>query len=98
MFWLDSWLPNGPICRTAPNLFRAVARHRRKCSVKDALYDWRWTRDITGVPTAVVLPPLGRHGARSAAAARLRPFRLEVDRLRAATTPPPLRTARSLSA
>jgi hypothetical protein len=55
MFWLDSWLLDRPICHTAPNLFRAVTQHRRKCSIKDALYDRRWTRNITGAPTAAVL-------------------------------------------
>ena len=36
-FWTDSWLSNGPICRSAPNLFRAVASRRRNRTVKDAL-------------------------------------------------------------
>lgn len=54
-FWLDSWLPAGPLCRTAPNLFAAVAPRRRRRTVRHALEEQRWTRDITGAPTAPVL-------------------------------------------
>jgi len=54
-FWTDSWLPNGPICRSAPILFRAVACRRRNRTVKDALDGRQWTREITGAPTAAVL-------------------------------------------
>jgi len=54
-FWTDSWLSNGPICRSAPNLFRAVACRRHNRTVKDALDGRQWTRDITGAPTAAVL-------------------------------------------
>lgn len=39
LFWIDSWLPNGPICRLAPNLYKAIASRRRRRSVRDALLD-----------------------------------------------------------
>lgn len=38
-FWMDSWLPTGPIFRSAPSLFQAVARRRRYRAVRDALTD-----------------------------------------------------------
>jgi hypothetical protein len=55
LFWTDSWLPDGPVCRCMPNLFRAIPSRHRKRSVRDALNDYRWTRDISGAPTAAVL-------------------------------------------
>lgn len=54
-FWTDSWLPNGAICDFAPNLFRAIGRHRRNRTVREALLNHQWARDITGAPTAQVL-------------------------------------------
>lgn len=54
-FWKDSWLPDGPLCRTAPNLFRAVAARRRERTFRDALNGRQWVRDIMGAPTAAVL-------------------------------------------
>lgn len=54
-FWMDAWLPDGAICATAPSLFRAVGSHRRAHSVRDALHNRQWTRDITGALTASVL-------------------------------------------
>jgi hypothetical protein len=54
-FWEDSWLPDGPLRRTAPNLYLAVAARRRARKVRDALHDKQWTRDVTGAPTAAVL-------------------------------------------
>jgi hypothetical protein len=54
-FWTDAWLPDGAICNFAPNLFRAVGKRRRSRSVRDALNNRQWLRDITGAPTAVVL-------------------------------------------
>lgn len=54
-FWTDSWLPRGAIYDFAPNLFRAVACRRRRRTVKDALANRQWARDITGAPTAIVL-------------------------------------------
>lgn len=55
MFWTDSWLLDGPICQSAPNLYRAIAKRHRKRPIKDALTERRWTRDITGAPIAAVL-------------------------------------------
>ena len=52
---MDSWLPDGAICNFAPNLFQAVGCRRRKCTVKEAVTNHQWARDITGAPTVVVL-------------------------------------------
>ena len=49
------WLPSGAIPTFAPNLFKAVGRRRLGRSVKDALTDRHWVRDITGAHTAPVL-------------------------------------------
>jgi hypothetical protein len=55
-FRTDAWLPAGAIPSFVPNLFRAVGRRRRLGrSVRDALTDHRWVRDITGARTAPVL-------------------------------------------
>jgi len=54
-FWTDNWLPCGPICLAAPDLFSAVGRRRRGRSVREALMARRWTRDITGATTAAVI-------------------------------------------
>lgn len=54
-FWYDSYLPDGPLCRTAPNLFLAVAAWRRGRMVRDALNGRQWVKDVTGAPTAAVL-------------------------------------------
>jgi hypothetical protein len=54
-FWIDVWLPDGAIPTFAPNPFKTVGRRRLGRSVKDALTDRRWVRDITGAPTAPVL-------------------------------------------
>lgn len=55
LFWTDSWLPDGPIYTFAPSLFRAVGRRRRGRTVRDALTDRRWVRDITGARTVPVI-------------------------------------------
>jgi hypothetical protein len=54
-FWTDRWLPAGAIPSFTPNLFRAVGRRRLGRSVRDALADRRWVRDITGARTVPVL-------------------------------------------
>lgn len=54
-FWTDAWLLAGAISTFAPNLFRDVGHRRLGCSVRDALTDRRWVRDITGTRTALVL-------------------------------------------
>jgi hypothetical protein len=38
MFWTDSWLPDGPIASSAPNLFRAIRPRLRGRCVKEALH------------------------------------------------------------
>lgn len=55
LFWTDSWRPDGPISSSSPNLYNAVPPRRRKRTVRDALADNQWCRDITGAPTAQVL-------------------------------------------
>jgi hypothetical protein len=54
-FWTDSWLPIGPLSLTAPNLFNAISRSGRARTVKDALLQRRWARDISGATTMQVL-------------------------------------------
>jgi hypothetical protein len=54
-FWSDSWLPDGPLCRQVPLLFRAISRTGRKRSIKEALMQNRWVNDITGALTTQVL-------------------------------------------
>ena len=54
-FWTDSWLPDGAICTFAPNLVRAVGCRRRNRTIRDAMLNHQWARDITGAPTGPVL-------------------------------------------
>lgn len=54
-FWLDSWLPAGPIKEFAPALFQAVRPRHRKRAVRDALLDHSWVRDIGGSLSAAAL-------------------------------------------
>lgn len=54
-FWYDSWLPEGPLYISAPNLFQAVGVRRRRRTVREALCGRQWVKDITGAPTAAVL-------------------------------------------
>lgn len=37
-FWIDHWLPEGPICTFALNLFHAVGARRRSRTVREALH------------------------------------------------------------
>lgn len=55
LFWTDSWLPDGPIERSAPTLFARVGHRRRRRTVKDALTAHRWVRDIAGARTQPVM-------------------------------------------
>jgi hypothetical protein len=56
LFWLDNWLPEGPIKLLAPHLFRAVGtRVKKRRKVAEALVDARWFRDIMGPVTPAVL-------------------------------------------
>lgn len=43
------------MCQFAPSLFRAVGCRRRGCSVRDALHNRQWARDIAGAPTVAIL-------------------------------------------
>jgi hypothetical protein len=54
-FWTDAWLPEGQIRSFVPHLFRAIGTRFLKVAVKDALYQRRWVRHITGARTAPVL-------------------------------------------
>jgi hypothetical protein len=54
-FWIDSWLPDGPICRFAPHLFGAIGKRKRGKSVRDAITNRSWVWDIQGAPVAHVL-------------------------------------------
>lgn len=45
-FWTDSWLLDGPICSFAPNLFRAIGRRWRAHTVREAMTQHQWSRDI----------------------------------------------------
>jgi hypothetical protein len=54
-FWTDAWLPDGAIRSFAPNLYAAVGKRSRRRTVKDALCNRRWVRDITGARTAAVI-------------------------------------------
>ena len=54
-FWIDAWLPVGQIKAFAPHLFRAVGKRFLKTSVKDAIFQHRWVRHISGAHTVPVL-------------------------------------------
>jgi hypothetical protein len=54
-FWTDSWLPEGAICRFVPHLFNAVAKRQRHKTVREAITNRSWVRDIRGARTAHVL-------------------------------------------
>jgi hypothetical protein len=54
-FWTNSWLPDGTICAFVPNLFRAVGCRRHNRTIRDAMLNHQWARDITGAPIALVL-------------------------------------------
>jgi hypothetical protein len=52
-FWTDAWLPEGQIRTFVPHLFRAVGKRFHKVTVKDALFQRRWVRHITGARTVL---------------------------------------------
>jgi hypothetical protein len=54
-FWTYAWLPAGQIKTFALYLFRAVSRRFLKTSAKDAIFQHRWVRHITGAHTAPML-------------------------------------------
>lgn len=45
-FWIDSWLPDGPICRFAPLLFNTIEKRRRQKFVHEAIINRSWVRNI----------------------------------------------------
>lgn len=52
LFWTDKWVDGRSIKQLAPNLFQAVpGKVARSRSVKDALHNRAWTRDIKGAMT-----------------------------------------------
>jgi hypothetical protein len=53
--WTDPWLPDGPICHFTPHLSNAIPKHHRGKSVRDAITNRSWVRDIHGAPVAHVL-------------------------------------------
>jgi hypothetical protein len=55
LFWTDSWLPAGKINSFAPHLFRAVGKRYLNTTVKDAMFQHRWVRQISGARTTAVL-------------------------------------------
>ena len=55
MFWTDSWLPDGPLVRSAPRLFARVSVRSRKRPVRAAMEGDRWVRDITGSRTQQIM-------------------------------------------
>jgi hypothetical protein len=55
LFWTDTWLLAGKISSFAPHLFRAVGKRYLKTPVKDAMFQHRWVRHISGARTTAVL-------------------------------------------
>lgn len=53
--WTDCWASVGPLCKFAPAVFAATSRAGKKRSLRDALPDHRWARDITGALTTQVI-------------------------------------------
>ena len=54
-FWMDRWLSVGPLHSFALALFNATLRTGHDRSVRDALLNRRWVRDITKATTTQVL-------------------------------------------
>lgn len=55
LFWMDSWFHQGPIKSFVLHLYQAINRNRHGTTVKEALLNCRWVRDITGAHSALVL-------------------------------------------
>lgn len=45
----------GPLCHYSPNLFATISRAGQKRSIKDAILQNRWARDIVGAPITQVI-------------------------------------------
>lgn len=54
-FWTDRWAPIGLLNLFAPALYRVTSRAGRTCLLRDAVFDNRWARDITGATTVQLL-------------------------------------------
>ena len=61
-FWTDCWLQGSSIQLRAPNLVAAVPPRCRLRSVKVALDNRRWVRDIRGALTVQVILESGAEG------------------------------------
>lgn len=53
--WTDNWATVGPLYRFAPAVFAATSRSGRKRTLRQALSNNRWARDITGELTLQVV-------------------------------------------
>jgi len=54
-FWTDSWSSVGPLNLFAPNLFGSVSRAGKRRSVRAAIAQRQWARDIVGATTTQVI-------------------------------------------
>ena len=53
--WTDCWASVGPLHRFAPSLFAATSRTGRKRTLREAVLDNQWARDVSGALTVQVL-------------------------------------------
>lgn len=51
---VDCWAPVGRLCIYAPDLFAAISGAGKR-TLKEALFQNRWARDVLGEPTTQVL-------------------------------------------
>ncbi|GJN23165.1 hypothetical protein PR202_gb10790 [Eleusine coracana subsp. coracana] len=66
-FWTDKWLEGSSFQDLAPDLFSAVSRSGVKRTVREALQDRKWIRDITGPLSSTfysIVPTLRKSGGR----------------------------------
>ena len=56
IFWTDRWLHSQSIKELAPTLIKSVPKRALNCrTVRDAVHDLRWVRDIQGALSAQAL-------------------------------------------
>ena len=53
--WTDSLASVGPLCFFAADLFAASSRAGKRRTVKDAMFQYRWTREVVSALTTQVL-------------------------------------------
>jgi len=53
--WTNCWASVGPLHRFAPSLFAATSRAGRKRTLREAVLDNQWARDVSGALTVQVL-------------------------------------------